>query len=225
MITHADKTKENKSQSGAKAVSQKQSNAVSTFQFVDNRPEAVAQRKLQEMANNSQQVKQFKAFQEMTNQNEREKASSTMILQRKVILDGPSRGQDANGEAYPTVKTSQNFDTNHLVAGSVNQDETRARGIKRDLAKNTVVKESQLESAILANEDAIVASTATDAITQLNFPVGSAKQWIKNGNHVYDSPTVGIKARIAGGATEIHHIHESTINLDFGNEDAWPSLG
>ena len=38
-----------------------------TFQFVDNRPEAVAQRKLQEMANNSPRVSQLKIFQDMAN--------------------------------------------------------------------------------------------------------------------------------------------------------------
>lgn len=57
----------NKSQSVANAVSQKKSEAESTFQFVDNRPEAVVQRKLQEMASNSPQVKQLRAFQEMAN--------------------------------------------------------------------------------------------------------------------------------------------------------------
>ncbi|MFN6339245.1 MAG: DUF4157 domain-containing protein [Cyanobacteriota bacterium] len=65
MITRADKTQENKSQSVAKAVSQKQSSGESIFRFVDNRPEAIAQRKLEEMANNSPQVRQLKAFQDM----------------------------------------------------------------------------------------------------------------------------------------------------------------
>ncbi|MDN3666925.1 DUF4157 domain-containing protein [Algibacter miyuki] len=67
MQTHVDKTHENKSQSVANAVSQKQSNSESAFQFVDNRPEAVAQRKLQEVMNNSPQVRQLKVFQEMAN--------------------------------------------------------------------------------------------------------------------------------------------------------------
>lgn len=67
MNTHADKTQENKSQSMANAVSQKQSSSESTVQFVDNRPEAIAQRKLQEMANNSPQVRQLMSFREMPN--------------------------------------------------------------------------------------------------------------------------------------------------------------
>lgn len=58
MNTQADKTQEKKSQSVANAVAQKQSGRESTFQFVDNRAEAVAQRKLQKMANNYSAQKQ-----------------------------------------------------------------------------------------------------------------------------------------------------------------------
>lgn len=67
MNTHTYKTQDNKSQSVANAVSHKQSGGKPTFQFVDDRPEAAAQRKLQETANNSPQVAQLRAFQEMTN--------------------------------------------------------------------------------------------------------------------------------------------------------------
>ena len=67
MNTHADKTQENKSQAVSAVDSQMQSGGEATFQFVDNRPEAIAQRKLQEMANNSAQVSQLKAFQDMAN--------------------------------------------------------------------------------------------------------------------------------------------------------------
>jgi hypothetical protein len=53
MNTYADKKQENKSQSVANTVAQKRSGDESLFQFVDNRPEAFAQRKLQEMSTNS----------------------------------------------------------------------------------------------------------------------------------------------------------------------------
>jgi hypothetical protein len=58
MNTHAAKKQENKSQSVGNKNIQKQSGGESTFLFVDNRPEAIAQRKLQAIANNSPQVKQ-----------------------------------------------------------------------------------------------------------------------------------------------------------------------
>ena len=78
MNTHADKTQENKSQSVANTVTQKQGGGESTFQFVDNRPKAVAQRKLQERANNSPQVKQTAQLQAMAN--------NYAALQRKSVI-------------------------------------------------------------------------------------------------------------------------------------------
>ena len=73
MNIHADKKQENKSQSVSIADSQIKSGGESTFQFADNRPEVVAQRKLQEMANNSLQVSQLRAFQDMANDSEQTK--------------------------------------------------------------------------------------------------------------------------------------------------------
>lgn len=58
MNIHADKAQENISQSVAQTVSQTKSSADSTFQFVDNRPEAIQVRKLQELANNYSTQKQ-----------------------------------------------------------------------------------------------------------------------------------------------------------------------
>ena len=46
MRTHSYKKTENKNQVVSNGQSQKQSGGESTFQFVDNRPEAVAQRQI-----------------------------------------------------------------------------------------------------------------------------------------------------------------------------------
>ena len=78
MNTHADKTQENKSQAVSTMDSQMQSGGESTFQFVDNRPEAIAQRKLQEMANNSPQVSQLRAFQDMANKSPQAKQATQL---------------------------------------------------------------------------------------------------------------------------------------------------
>ncbi len=78
MNTYANKTQENKNQSVANAITQKQGGGEFTFKFVDNRTEAIAQLKLQAMANNSSQVKQLKAFQEMANN------SPHVLIQRQV---------------------------------------------------------------------------------------------------------------------------------------------
>lgn len=50
MSTRADKTQEKKSKSAANAVAQRNKSSNSTFQFVDNRPDAIVQKKLRETA-------------------------------------------------------------------------------------------------------------------------------------------------------------------------------
>lgn len=65
MKTHADKTQVDISQLVANKRSQKQSHGESSFQFVDNRPEAIVQRKLQGMLNNSPQAKRAAQLQAM----------------------------------------------------------------------------------------------------------------------------------------------------------------
>jgi len=60
MNTYVNQVNENKSQSVANTVSQKQNKGESTFQFVNNRPEAIQAAKLQKMANNhSDQQQQY----------------------------------------------------------------------------------------------------------------------------------------------------------------------
>jgi hypothetical protein len=56
MNTHSDKTQENKNQVVVNGMSQKSKGGESTFQFVDNRSESIAQRKLHNLANNSLQA-------------------------------------------------------------------------------------------------------------------------------------------------------------------------
>lgn len=67
MNTHANKIQRNNSQLVDNKVSQTRKDGEKTFQFVDNRPEAVAQRHLQDMVNNSPQVRKLGAIQEMAN--------------------------------------------------------------------------------------------------------------------------------------------------------------
>lgn len=65
MNTYANKTQEHKSQSASTADYQVQNSSESNFQFVDNRPEAVAQRKLKEFVNNSPQAEQLRSLQRL----------------------------------------------------------------------------------------------------------------------------------------------------------------
>lgn len=65
MYEQVEKPKENKSRVVTNSVTQKRSNGRKGFSFVDNRPEVIAQRKLQEKANNSSQAKQAAQLQAM----------------------------------------------------------------------------------------------------------------------------------------------------------------
>jgi hypothetical protein len=65
MNTHTNKTQETKSRSVANEVFQKQRGSERTYQFVDRRPEAIVQRNLQAMANDSSRIKQLSAIQRM----------------------------------------------------------------------------------------------------------------------------------------------------------------
>lgn len=78
MNTYADKTQENKSMSVANEVAQKQSGGETAFQFADNQPEAIAQRKQQEMANNSPRVKKLSAIQKMANNSPQAKQTAQL---------------------------------------------------------------------------------------------------------------------------------------------------
>jgi len=84
MNTHADMIPKNQSQSVANAVSRKRGGDESAFKFADNRPEAAAQRVLQEMADNRPQVKQLIAFKEMVNNHLESNHSIQRIQQFKI---------------------------------------------------------------------------------------------------------------------------------------------
>ena len=56
MHSRADKTPKNKNQPGASAISKRQATSKSTTKLVDNRPQAIVQRNLRELANNSSQA-------------------------------------------------------------------------------------------------------------------------------------------------------------------------
>lgn len=83
MHSPADKTQENKSQSVANGETQMQDSGAATFQFIDNRPEVVAQRKLQEVANNGTLAK--RAAQLQSSANQRSSLQQLSILQKGII--------------------------------------------------------------------------------------------------------------------------------------------
>src|SRR5882757_832722 len=96
MNSHADKTPVNTSQAVADRLTRQQSNSKPTSQFVSNRPEAIAQRALQQVVNDSAQVKQLRAVQEMANNKSSVKQLSALStglnpVQRKIAVEADVR--------------------------------------------------------------------------------------------------------------------------------------
>ena len=89
MKTQDYNTQEKKSQSPSYGKLQSPVSGESTFQFVDNRPEAVAQRKLQDMANNSPRVSQLKVYQDMA----KNSPQPNKIAQLQTMADNHSAQQ------------------------------------------------------------------------------------------------------------------------------------
>lgn len=112
MHTHADKTQKNKSHLVANAVTQKQRDGESTFQFVDNRPKAIAQRKLQEMANDSPQAKQAAQFQTMADNNSVQQKQPIQKKENNTGLpDNLKSGiENLSGYSMDDVKVHRNSD-------------------------------------------------------------------------------------------------------------------
>ena len=86
MKTHAHKTQEKQRQSVAATGSKKLSVGDSTFPFVDNRPEAIAQRTLRELVKNSSRVSRLKSLQALAENSPRTRQAT----QSQALLDSYS---------------------------------------------------------------------------------------------------------------------------------------
>lgn len=116
----ADKVQENKSPSVANVVTQQRMSDNTPFEFSDDRPEAIAQRQLQEMANNSPKAIQLKAYQVMADHYtsktvqrkenlEEENIQGKFETMQRFEKDEPSQGrfdvvQQAQGRVSPTMQ-------------------------------------------------------------------------------------------------------------------------
>lgn len=99
MQTPADKTSKDADTSATNVISKKQTSE-STSAFTNNRPQTVAQKKLQELADNSPQVNQLKAFQEMANKSSQLKQSHQVFQQK----NNNSLPQSSSNSSVPVVQ-------------------------------------------------------------------------------------------------------------------------
>ena len=173
MNTHADKTQENKSQSVTTAFAQKQKGGAS-FQFVDNRPEAIAQRKLQEVANNRPK----KIIQTEYGQKSEQDGESIQLKQDVAQLGrtkgnnngkqprgGPRKLSDIHGRRKPKAEQVRRkaIDKNKEVKQRRPPPRGRRRGVPpqmpgRRAAAPVPVDDNVLDPVVLSDSDTDVSS-------------------------------------------------------------------
>ena len=113
MNTHRDKTQVNKGQSVANEVSRKQRSRNSTFQFVDNRPEAAAQRKLQELVNKSPRAEKASQLSTIIN-------SKAATIQRAVTFaEGAINGVRNVANAAMGIRSGPKPDASYGLTPSI----------------------------------------------------------------------------------------------------------
>ncbi|MCP5005739.1 MAG: DUF4157 domain-containing protein, partial [Planctomycetes bacterium] len=110
MNTHADKTDENKTASIESKPGQQRKDKQPSLQIIDNRPETIALRKLQEMADNSPQVKQMAQLQAMANKHVASQPSINPKKENETGLpDNLKSGiENLSGYAMDAVKVHYN---------------------------------------------------------------------------------------------------------------------
>lgn len=111
MKTQADRIQKEKSQSSSHSKSQFQSSGKSTFQFVDNRSEAIVQRKLQELANNSPHAKTIAQFQVMADNQSAQQQPIQKKENKTGLPDNLKTGvENLSGISLDYVKVHRNSD-------------------------------------------------------------------------------------------------------------------
>ncbi|MEO1260036.1 MAG: hypothetical protein AAFZ15_14680 [Bacteroidota bacterium] len=121
MNAYADKSKGQKKQFAGKKASHKQSSGHPTFQFVDKRPEFATQRKLNEVVNNSSQVKKVTQLQAMANSYATQHSST---IQRKADNMGSFSNLSSTKPGYSNVIQRQQTDVALRSASGTYTDST-----------------------------------------------------------------------------------------------------
>jgi len=176
MNTHTDKTQDNKSKSVANEISKRQSGGESIFQFVDNRPEAIAQRKLQEMANNSPQVKRAAQLQAMANNDSAQQQQPIQKKENNTELPNNSKSGIENFSGYSMDYVKGNVQIND--DGSL-EKEGDVKGAKALQMK----QETTWNTPYLNRQVSNTTQFSLQKVVQL-FDAGNGAQWHIHHEHI-----------------------------------------
>lgn len=117
MGTHAEKAQENKGQSVVKEVSYGENKGTSSFQFTDNRPEAIQLQEMQHMMNNTWRVQQLKVFQEMASNSPLTKQRNDVV--QRMLVPGVLNvvGEDHEESGKENRREEEKAFCRHKVGG------------------------------------------------------------------------------------------------------------
>ena len=142
MRTPSDKSEKNKSQPVANEFIQKQDTGDSAIQFIDNRTEAAAQRKLQDMANKGSQVSRLSAFQEMAN--------DTAAPQQELIQKKEKKtGQNLNGN----LKATEAINSMVSATANISMSSSPIQLMQTPIDRLAPIEEELLRSGLYSKAD------------------------------------------------------------------------
>lgn len=117
MNSYTDKIQQNKKPTTPNTITQNKNNSTAALSYKNISPAAVTQMQLQEIANNSLQVKQAMQLQTMANNSEQAKDNQNLnndtqntdneVVQRVIAPSFAAKARRANGTAIPTTATGE----------------------------------------------------------------------------------------------------------------------
>lgn len=221
MNTHADKTGKNQDQLLANEHTQKQSGGESTLKFIDNRPEAIVQRKLREVIDHSPKSIQIDAFRNMLDNNHQ--ANSTdLVTQRKSVVQLKNRKEKKKQKREKTG-LGRLYEAELLMtsieAGEGDEEEA-AFDVKRTaeeviagLAEQDVVIRALLECS-----DTIQSAVKEDA-SSLNYIINIILRDYPSAKHVFVG--IGESPEVLMGLLELQGARTASIPVS-GVKNAIP---
>ena len=101
MYAQVEKAKQNKGSAIVNSIAQDKCNVNQCFELVDNRPEAIAQRKLQEISSNCPQDTQPRAYQNIANNSSQAKQAAQL---QTMANKNSAQQQQMKGHVWPTAQ-------------------------------------------------------------------------------------------------------------------------
>lgn len=147
MNTLENKTPENKNQSVVSERSHKSKTGESTFQFADNRPETIVQRKLKGMTNNSPETNHFKTMNRMA-----QSQNSTNVIQRmKNTTPAPGKYRKQVSETQDQFRLRMKAEMDEAQQSATKDDYSQLS--EKQLTKIRSDREKELDNLRSGNLD------------------------------------------------------------------------